>query len=113
MKADQPYLCIGSVGGPRIISSVAQIIINVIDYGFNIQAAIDAPRIHMQWKPDKLYLEKEISVEVQNALTPRGWTISPSSHWSLSQGVMYDAETAEYFGASDARGVGSADSSTK
>jgi len=108
LKGDKPYMSIGSVGGPRIITSVAQILINVMDFGMDIQEAIDAPRIHMQWKPDKLYLEKEITSEVISEIRNRGWTVNQSGHWSLSQGVMIDIETGEFFGASDARGVGSA-----
>lgn len=109
-KDGSPYMSIGSVGGPRIITSIAQIIINVIDYRMDIQAAIDAPRIHMQWKPDKLYLEDEIPLEVIRELLLRGWNAVQDGHWSLSQGVMIDPGSDDYFGASDARGVGNADS---
>lgn len=112
-KNDKPYMTLGSVGGPRIISSVAQMLINVIDYDLDIQAAMDAPRIHMQWRPDKLYIEKEITPEVIDKLKKRGWIVDQQSHWSLSQSVMYDSATGEFFGASDARGVGSAGSPTK
>ncbi|MDP8239310.1 MAG: gamma-glutamyltransferase [Candidatus Hatepunaea meridiana] len=107
-KDDKPYMCIGSVGGPRIITSVAQIIINVIDFGINIQSAIDAPRIHTQWKPDKLYIEKEIPPEVAEELRKRGWKVHSNNHWSLSQGVLFKADTGDFYGASDARGVGTA-----
>lgn len=104
----EPFLSIGSVGGPKIITSVAQIIINVIDYDMNIQAAIDAPRIHMQWNPDKLYIETEVPVDVLNKLNSMGWTVVQKSLWSLSQGVRFNKSDGEFFGASDARGVGSA-----
>jgi len=107
-KEEEPYMCIGSVGGPRIITSVAQIIVNVIDFKMDIQAAIDAPRIHMQWKPDKLYLEDEFSPEVIEALRAKGWNVYRNSHWSLSQGVLFDREKGDFYGASDARGVGTA-----
>jgi len=108
LKDNQPYISIGSVGGPRIITSVAQILINVIDFGMNIQAAIDAPRIHMQWKPDKLYIESEVVPEVIQKLRTMGWIIDQSNHWSLSQVVMIKTTTGDFYGASDARGVGSA-----
>jgi len=107
-KNGKPYLCLGSVGGPRIISSVAQIIVNVIDFSMDIQAAIDAPRIHTQWQPDKLYVEDEIPPEVFKELRLRGWEVQKDGHWSLSQGVMIDFDKHEFFGASDARGVGTA-----
>ena len=108
LKTGKPCMSIGSVGGPRIITSVAQILINVIDFGMDIQAAIDAPRIHTQWKPDKLYIEPEVTPEIINELRSRGWITDQTGRWSLSQGVTTDLETGEFFGASDARGVGSA-----
>ena len=107
-KNSKPYMCIGSVGGPRIISSVAQIIVNVIDFSMDIQAAIDAPRIHTQWQPDKLYVEDDIPPEVLREQRLRGWEVQRDGHWSLSQGVMMDFYKREFFGASDARGVGTA-----
>ena len=110
LKDDTPFLAVGSVGGPRIITSVAQIIINVVDFGMNIQAAMDAPRIHMQWQPDKLYVEDEITPEVIDALRNKGWKVFTNGNWSLSQAVSIDTLTGEFFGASDARGVGSAGS---
>jgi len=77
------------------------------DYN-TIQAAIDAPRVHMQWKPDILYVEAEIPPEVVRSLRLRGWNVEQKSLWSLSQGVSVDFGAGEFFGASDARGVGTA-----
>ncbi|MCF7809714.1 gamma-glutamyltransferase [bacterium] len=106
LKDDEPCMAIGSVGGPRIITSVAQILINVIDYDMDIQSSIDAPRIHMQWKPDKLYIEKDVSPDVMNLLRNQGWNVVEDGRWSISQGVMLKDEN--YYGAGDARGVGDA-----
>lgn len=108
LKDDKPYMAIGSVGGPRIISSVAQIIINVMDYNMDIQAAIDAPRIHMQWQPDKLYIEKDVPPEVLKELRSRGWNIDNNGRWSISHGVLFDFDSGDFYGGSDARGVGTA-----
>ncbi len=108
LKDNQPYISLGSVGGPRIISSIAQMIVNIADYEMDVQAAMDAPRIHMQWKPDKLYIEQEIAPEVVTGLRLHGWTVKIDGRWSLSQAVMFNKETGEFFGASDARGVGTA-----
>lgn len=64
---------LGSPGGPRIITSVLQTIVNLIDHGMNIQEAIDAPRIHHQWQPDSLYLERmALAEDVRMALEARG-----------------------------------------
>lgn len=58
LRADgSVWFALGARGGPRIISAVMQTVINVIDHGMDIQAAIDAPRIHHQWMPDELLYE--------------------------------------------------------
>ncbi len=108
LKEGMPYMAVGSVGGPRIITSVAQIIVSVVDFDMDIQAAVDAPRIHMQWRPDKLWVEEEVSPEVVTSLAGRGWTVEHGGHWSISQAVMIDQATGDFYGASDARGVGTA-----
>jgi len=107
-KEGKSFASIGSVGGPRIITSVAQIVINLIDFNMDIQGAIDSPRIHMQWKPDLLYLEEDFSPEVNRALMQLGWTTKVERRWSISQGIIVDPVTNTYFGGADSRGVGSA-----
>jgi len=104
----KPLIALGSVGGPRIITSVCQILINMIDYSNNIQAAVDAPRIHMQWKPDLLYIESEVAPEIVERLNSMGWIMRQQPLWSLSQAVYKDSLNHYFHGASDARGVGSA-----
>jgi len=108
LKNGEPWLALGSVGGPRIITSVAQMLLNIIDFGMDVQAAIDAPRIHMQFRPDTLYVEKECSPETIADLRQRGWEVVKSGYWSLSQAVQYDRATGLFYGGSDSRGVGSA-----
>ncbi len=108
LKDGKPYLCVGSVGGPRIITSVVQIIVNIVDYNMDIQSAIDAPRIHYQWKPDTIFVEAEISPDITTNLRTKNWNIVKGKTWSLSQGVMFDASKGIFFGASDARGIGTA-----
>src|SRR5689334_13626585 len=67
------WFTVGSPGGPTIINTVLCVITNVIDYGMNIQDAIDAPRIHHQWLPDELLGEPfGLSGDTQKALTARG-----------------------------------------
>ena len=61
VRDGKPFLVLGAPGGPRIITAVLQVMLNVIDFRMNIQDAVDAPRFHHQWKPDKLYLESGIS----------------------------------------------------
>ena len=56
-KDGKPYLITGSPGGSTIITTTLQIIINVLDHGMGIDAAVSAPRFHHQWKPDLVYYE--------------------------------------------------------
>ena len=72
LRDGKPYMVLGAPGGPRIISAVLQVILNVIDFGMNIQDAIDAPRIHHQWRPDRLDVEKGISPDTIALLKQRG-----------------------------------------
>lgn len=61
LKDGKPFLVLGAPGGPMIITAVLQVILNVIDFGMNPQDAIDFPRIHHQWKPDRLDTEPGVS----------------------------------------------------
>jgi gamma-glutamyltranspeptidase/glutathione hydrolase len=61
LKDRKPYLVTGSLGGRTIINTVLQVIVNVIDFNMDIEAAVDEPRIHHQWMPDELVLESELA----------------------------------------------------
>jgi gamma-glutamyltranspeptidase/glutathione hydrolase len=71
-------MVLGAPGGPRIITAVLQVILNVLDFGMNIQDAIDAPRIHHQWQPDQLYLEHGISPDTVALLRAMGHEVDYS-----------------------------------
>jgi gamma-glutamyltranspeptidase/glutathione hydrolase len=75
-KDGKLYLVLGSPGGPTIINAVFQVLMNVVDFGMDIQEAVDLPRIHHQWMPDTLFAEKEaLSRDVERALENRGHLI--------------------------------------
>src|SRR5471032_2592623 len=57
LKDGKPVLVTGSPGGSRIISTVLQVIVNVLDYNMNVAAAVAAPRLHHQWLPDEVRIE--------------------------------------------------------
>src|SRR5207244_4786378 len=57
LRDGKPWLALGSPGGSTIINSVLQVIVNVIDYGMNLQQGVDAPRFHHQWLADKIAYE--------------------------------------------------------
>jgi gamma-glutamyltranspeptidase/glutathione hydrolase len=75
LKDGKLFMVVGAPGGSRIITGVLQVILNVVDFGMNVQDAIDAPRFHHQWMPDKLYLEGGFSPDTIALLKARGHTV--------------------------------------
>jgi gamma-glutamyltranspeptidase/glutathione hydrolase len=104
VKDGRTVLVTGSPGGPRIISTTLLSIINVIDYGMDVQQAVSAPRFHHQWVPDKLYVEPETTDDVVEALRRRGHTVSVSDwNWSAAEVIAVDLDTGMFSGGSDPR----------
>ncbi|MEP6945782.1 MAG: gamma-glutamyltransferase [Acidobacteriota bacterium] len=103
------WFALGARGGPRIISAVLQSVINVIDHDMNIQAAIDAPRIHQQWFPDEiLYEPYGMSPDTINVLKGYGQKFASSPGFVASAtGIMVD-EKGVRLGAIDSRSDGAA-----
>lgn len=99
------WFTVGSPGGPTIINTVLTVITNVIDYGMNIQQAIDAPRIHHQWLPDELVFEPYgLSGDTQRALVARGHKLNPKPRYlGDAQGIMIEEKTGVRLGATDPR----------
>ncbi|MBA3972916.1 MAG: gamma-glutamyltransferase [Candidatus Solibacter sp.] len=71
-KDGKLFMVLGAPGGPRIISGVLQVMLNVLDFGMNVQQAVDQPRVHHQWRPDTLYLERGFSPDTRALLEKRG-----------------------------------------
>ena len=103
-KDGKLFLVIGSPGGPTIINTVLQVIINVIDHNMNIQQAIDAPRFHHQWLPDTITTEPYgFSLDLINLLKAKKHNFSEKSGYiGNAQGVMID-KTGIRLGGSDSR----------
>ncbi len=108
----KPLLVIGTPGGSRIITVVVQLILNTIDYGMNIQEAIDAPRFHQQWLPDGTFVETfALSPDTRRILIEMGHRFTDAVPWSHAIGIMVGAPslggTAQggnrYYGANDPR----------
>jgi gamma-glutamyltranspeptidase/glutathione hydrolase len=72
LKDGKPVLVTGSPGGSRIISAVLQVIVNVLDYGMDVAAAVAAPRLHHQWLPDEVRIERGFADEAITALKAKG-----------------------------------------
>jgi len=98
------WFTVGSPGGPTIINTVLEVITNVVDYGMNIQHAIDAPRIHHQWLPDELVAEPYgLSGDTQNALAARGHKLAKPRYLGDCEGIMIEEKTGMRLGATDPR----------
>jgi gamma-glutamyltranspeptidase/glutathione hydrolase len=98
------FLTMGSPGGRTIINTVLLAILNVIDFGMNVQEAIDAPRFHHQWLPDEIRYEKHgLSPDTLAALLSRGQALKEGETQGVAQGIAYDAKADLLEGASDRR----------
>jgi gamma-glutamyltranspeptidase/glutathione hydrolase len=104
LKDGRLFLVLGSPGGPTIINTVLQTILNVVDFGMTIQEAVDAPRIHHQWMPDRLMLEKTgFSQDVRDALRARGYTLAFRDPIGDCQAIMVEPGNGVRLGAADPR----------
>jgi gamma-glutamyltranspeptidase / glutathione hydrolase len=110
------FLVLGSPGSSKIITTVGNVLMGVIDYGMNIQEAVNAPRFHNQWMPDVLNVEKWFSPDTVRALQQMGYHVEIGLHdesrvspyWSDAECIAVDPKTSERLGASDIRDSGKA-----
>jgi gamma-glutamyltranspeptidase/glutathione hydrolase len=102
------WFAVGSPGGPTIINTVLQVIVNIVDHDMDIQEAIDAPRIHHQWLPDEIVYEPYgLSPDTQRALVSRGHKlVSKPRYMGDAEGIMIEPKTGVRLGASDSRSEG-------
>ena len=100
-KDDGVFLATGSPGGSRIITSVLQILLNVIDHGMNIAEASHAPRIHHQWYPDVLFYEKGIGYDTRVLLRQRNHQLRERNAMGSTQSIL--RSEGWLYGASDPR----------
>jgi len=95
---------LGSPGGPRIITTVANIFLSAAEGGLNIQQAVDAPRFHHQYLPDKLFLEPGFDLATQDKLKAMGYSVAVrDGHWSNGECIAIDPNTGELLGGQDHR----------
>jgi gamma-glutamyltranspeptidase/glutathione hydrolase len=103
-KDNKPFLVVGSPGGSRIITTVLQVIVNVLDHGMNVQEAVDAPRFHHQWQPDYIRIERQgFPKDVVAALEAMGHTLQVQENMGDVQAIWIDPQTNVRYGASDPR----------
>ena len=100
-KNQKPYLVLGSPGGSRIITTVLQVVINVLEHDMNIKQAVISPRIHHQWLPDVLLMEEGFSSDTIDLLKEKGHTIRPSRTMGSVQAII--SKDNYLYGAADPR----------
>ena len=104
LKDGQVVMVLGSPGGARIITTVMQVILNVIDHGLNLREAVDAPRVHLQWIPDELRIEKNgLSADTAEKLTAMGYKIQVRANMGDVNAIMVDPTNKVFLIASDPR----------
>jgi len=110
LKDGKLFLVLGSPGGPTIITTVANVLMGVIDYGMNIQEAVNAERFHEQWLPDLLMMERYgLSPDTVSILEHMGHKIkNDRDFWGDAECIAIDEKTGERLGASDGRNNGKA-----
>ncbi|MGE5360322.1 MAG: gamma-glutamyltransferase [Bacteroidales bacterium] len=105
-KDGQLFMVTGSPGGRTIINTVLLTILNVIDFGMNVQEAVDAPRIHQQWLPDRLEYERNgFSPDTLALLERRGHTLRPVGAQGVVEAIVYNVRENLLEGGSDRRAV--------
>jgi len=96
------FLVLGSPGGSRIITTVLETIMNVVDYGMAPQEAVDAPRLHYQALPDQLYYERSgLSPDTVQALAEGGYKLVEQRPWGAVE--LIEIANGRLYGASDSR----------
>jgi gamma-glutamyltranspeptidase/glutathione hydrolase len=103
LKDGKLWLVLGSPGGPTIITTVANVLIDAADYGLNIKQAVAAPRFHQQWMPDEIFMEPErFSPDTLRLLASDGYHIAFGDEGD-AECIQVDPATGERLGASDPR----------
>jgi gamma-glutamyltranspeptidase/glutathione hydrolase len=103
LKDGKLFMTVGAPGGSRISTAVLQVILNVVDFGMNVQEAVDAPRFHHQWQPDKLSLERGISPDTVALLKSRGYEVDYAPGVVLAQVAAIVSDGGWLQGGSDGR----------
>ncbi len=108
LKDGKLFLVLGSPGGPTIITTVANILIGVVDFSLDIEESVNAPRFHHQWLPDQILVEDRLSPDTMSVLRSKGHKLIVRHFWGDGECIMIDPKTGERLGASDGRNNGKA-----
>ncbi|HZT04582.1 MAG TPA: gamma-glutamyltransferase, partial [Steroidobacteraceae bacterium] len=104
MRDGKPLLLTGSPGDATIISTTLQSILNVVDYGMNVQQAVNAPRMHQQWYPQEVWIEDGmLSSESRRKLENMGYRFTRIHAMGADEAILIDPKTGVFEGANDRR----------
>jgi gamma-glutamyltranspeptidase/glutathione hydrolase len=110
LKDGKPILVVGSPGGSTIITTVLQVILNVIEFDMSLERAVNSPRIHHQWLPDEISCEPfGIAKDVKSNLLAKGYKFGDEKILGLVEAISFDQKTGEFTGVSDRRSSGLAE----
>jgi gamma-glutamyltranspeptidase / glutathione hydrolase len=108
LKDGKLFLVLGSPGGPTIITTVANVLIGVVDFSLDIEEAVNAPRFHHQWLPDRILVEDRLSPDTMNVLRSKGHKLQVRHFWGDAECIMIDPKTGERLAGADGRNNGKA-----
>ena len=104
MRGSEPFLLTGSPGDASIISTTLQSILNVVDYGMNVQQAVNAPRMHQQWYPQEVWIEAGmLSSESLRKLEKMGYQFTTVHAMGADEAILINPKTGMLEGANDRR----------
>ena len=104
LKDGKLYAVLGSPGSGKIISVVAQVIVNLIDYKMDIVTAVESPRFHMQWQPDELDIERfSFNKDTQQILKRMGYKVVETDTMGDVNAIIIDEKTGIIYGTLDPR----------
>ena len=104
LKGGKLFMVTGSPGGSTIISTTLESILNVVDFGMNMQQAVDAPRLHHQWLPDVVTVEPGyLTPKVRDALEGMGYVFKEHAPWGAAEAILRNSATGLLEGANDNR----------
>jgi gamma-glutamyltranspeptidase / glutathione hydrolase len=101
LRDGRVFLVTGTPGGSRIITTVLQVILNVIDHQMNIAEAVEAPRIHHQWMPDRVFMERGLSPDTIRLLEAKGHSFITAATFGSANSILVTPEGLT--GAADQR----------
>ncbi|HEX8755183.1 MAG TPA: gamma-glutamyltransferase, partial [Steroidobacteraceae bacterium] len=104
LHGKQLYMVTGSPGGSTIISTTLESFLNAAEFGMNVQQAVNAPRVHQQWYPDKVFVEPGLMTPaVQRRLEKMGYRFKQVKSWGADEAILVDPKTHLLEGANDRR----------